>query len=423
VGCAVRTPHDRARVSKTLEQKTGHGAGQAAKPGDVHIPPDVSLPNGLSEDEAVAIALWDNAAFQADLATLGFARADLLEAGLLKNPVFSLLFPVGPKQLEFTLTAPFEALWQRPRRVAAAKLNAEQMAEQLVQHGLNLAAEVKVSYADLALAQDRARWTRESAQVAQQIAEIAESRLRAGDISELEARAARARAIALQEDAARQLREAELADHRLRALLGLGTSEISFQIVPRRPGEIAVSDVGVLLTAAFAARPDLRAAELAMEAAGARAGWERSKVFALSGMLDANSRGKEGFEAGPGVALNLPLFDVNQGGRARARAEMDVAARRYVVVQQKIVLEVREAHTRLNQADESLRTWVDGVLPALEDARKGAENSLAAGEVSPLIVLEASRDLFDARRREAELIADVRRARAQLERAVGKKGP
>jgi cobalt-zinc-cadmium efflux system outer membrane protein len=181
--------------------------------------------------------------------------------------------------------------------------------------------------------------------------------------------------------------------------------------------------VRALLTAAFAARPDLRAAELAMESAGKRAGWERSKVFALSGMLDANSRGKEGFEAGPGVGLNLPLFDVNQGGRARAWAEMDVAARRYVVVQQKIVLEVREAHTRLAQADESLRTWVDGVLPALVVARKGAENSLAAGEVSPLIVLEASRDLFDARRREAELIADVRRARAQLERAVGKPVP
>lgn len=52
VGCAVRTPHDRARVSRTLEQKAGHGAGEAAKAGDVRIPPDVSLPDGLSEDEA-----------------------------------------------------------------------------------------------------------------------------------------------------------------------------------------------------------------------------------------------------------------------------------------------------------------------------------------------------------------------------------
>jgi outer membrane protein, heavy metal efflux system len=62
--------------------------------------------DGLSRDEAVAIALWNNAAFQVSVSQLGFARADLADAGLISNPVLSLLFPWGPKQLEWTLRWP-----------------------------------------------------------------------------------------------------------------------------------------------------------------------------------------------------------------------------------------------------------------------------------------------------------------------------
>ena len=70
------------------------------------LPPDVNLADGLTQEEAVAIALWNSPSFQATLADLGIARADLAEAGLLRNPILSLLFPLGPKQLEFTLQYP-----------------------------------------------------------------------------------------------------------------------------------------------------------------------------------------------------------------------------------------------------------------------------------------------------------------------------
>src|SRR5262245_10872226 len=100
--------------------------------GSAPLPPDTSLQDGLTSQEAVAIALWNSPSFQATLADLGIARADLVEAGLLRNPVLSLLFPIGPKQLEWTLQFPFEVLWQRPRRVAAAQFNAQAVGQRLV---------------------------------------------------------------------------------------------------------------------------------------------------------------------------------------------------------------------------------------------------------------------------------------------------
>ena len=55
-------------------------------------------------------------------------------------PILSLLFPFGPKQLEFTLQYPFEVLWQRPARVDAARLNAQAIGERLVWDALSLVA-------------------------------------------------------------------------------------------------------------------------------------------------------------------------------------------------------------------------------------------------------------------------------------------
>lgn len=129
-----------------------------ARPADAQgttIPPGVTLTDGLTQDEAVAVALWNNPDFHVQLANLGFARADLVDAGMLQNPVLALLFPMGPKQLEATLRWPIEVLWERPRRVAAARLAADSVAAVLEQDGLTLVSDVKLAYAESALARDR----------------------------------------------------------------------------------------------------------------------------------------------------------------------------------------------------------------------------------------------------------------------------
>ena len=63
-----------------------------------------------------------------------------------------------------------------------------------------------------------------------------------------------------------------------------------------------------------------RAAEIAIEAAAERAGWEHSRTFTLMGILDGNGRGSEGAEFGPGVSVEVPVFSRNQGGISRAEA-------------------------------------------------------------------------------------------------------
>ena len=138
------TAFDRGFVSSELESRVGAPLPEQTIRAEGELPPAVSLADGLSEEEAVAIALWNNATFHADLAELGVARADLLEAGLLPNPVLSLVFPGNSKAREGTLSIPIQLL-QRPTRIAIAELNAERIAHGLLETGLGLARDVRIA--------------------------------------------------------------------------------------------------------------------------------------------------------------------------------------------------------------------------------------------------------------------------------------
>lgn len=440
-GCAKRSSQVSTQVSKRLEERTGYTLNPNSQSTAFALPPGVSLTDGLSEDEAVAIALWNNPAFQADLTALGFARADLLEAGQLRNPMLTLLLPWGPKQFEATANLPFEVFWQRPRRVAAAKLDVERVAESLVQTGLNLVRDTRLAYADSALANAKARIALGAQRQRNEIAQIVQAKLRAGDISELETSAARLDARHAEEQAARLQSEATIARDRMRFLLGMGSDDPSFEAIALPPSNIQTGlylnpassgslsstqqrineEITNLVKQALAARPDLRAAELAIEAAGKRAKWERSKIFSISAILDANAKGTEGFEAGPGVAVELPIFNRNQGGVTRAEAEIERAARQYAAVRQRVALEVREAYTQFLQARQALDSYRVQILPAIEEEIGRSEKAYAAGDVAYLFVLENSRKIYDARLQEAEASAALQRANAQLERAIGRK--
>ena len=389
--------------------------------GGAPLPPDVNLADGLTQEEAVAIALWNSPTFQATLVDLGIARADLAEAGLLRNPIFSLLFPLGPKQLEFTLQYPFDALVQRPARVAAARVNARAIGERLVWNALSLVAQVRTAHADAVTADRRLVLATENAELARRLADITDARLRAGDISDLEARAPRTDAS--RSDVVRRAvqQDRDLARLTLAALLGL--DQVPEQLQPRVSAAYDAAPCAVdesRLKEALASRPDVRAAELTIETATARARWERSRVLALIGVLDANGEGTEGFEMGPGISVDVPLFNRNQGGAGRATAEIERAGRLYAAARAQVILDVRSAGVRLGQAQQALEAWNTEIVPSLATEQRQAESAYQAGEISLFNVLDASRRLVDGRMRQLDAEADLFRARISLERAIGR---
>lgn len=410
----------RPKLDSELGIRTGHATGPDRPPCELIIPDQVVWEDGLSEDEAVACGLWNNPAYQELLADLRITEADLLQASQLQNPVIDTVFPVGPKQWEFLLRCPVDVLWLRPIRVAAAELESHRVARRLVQDGLDVMRDVRVAYADWQLALSVAELAERGAQLRADIARVAEGRLSAGAVAELDVSAMRLDAMFGRAEAVQARRDAELAAQRLRYLLGIQLAD--FPIEPAEPTEVPETELDVdrLLERAVTTRPDLRAIQLAICAAQERVNLARRDIWKLFGVLpDINARGRKGFEAGPGLQFALPLFHQNQGEIAQAAAQVDRLRRQYARQRDLAAWEVQQAYVQLVRARQELAIWRDQVVPQAQRAARSAQLALEEDGVSLLLVLETTRQLLTANQRELEAGAQLRRAFAELERSVG----
>ena len=424
LGCASSS-YDRAWVDRAVTDTTGHGIGpeQLTAP---TLPPRVARIDAVTADDAVATALWNSARFQVELTRLGFSRADLAEAGALPNPTLSFLLPIGPRQAELTATYPISYLVQRPYRVAAAKADVERTARSLVEVALDLVRDTRLAHAEATMAARRVALRRDIEQTWLTITKLTIARQRAGDASELEVRAAEADTLTAADALRRAESDERLARARLRRVIGLAQSPLGARLgVAQTPIDTtAPQPADDLVKEAFAARPDVRGAEMAIEAAGARLGWEKTKIVQLFARLDVKPVGTRGGAPSlvlPGATLEIPIFNWNPGGRKRAEAELSQAAFRYVMVRDDVATEVKLAREQLAQALASLTPWRERILALLDANVTSSLKAYESGNESYLLVLDSTRRAQEAKLRALDLETDVLRASAALGRAVGRR--
>ncbi len=423
-GCQT-APHapDRTTVATHLGQRVGHTLPSHTVPGQIALPPGASLDDGITDDEAVAIALWNNAAFQELLVDLGLARGDLIQAGLLPNPEFVYFFGVTDKPFKYAFELPIEAIWLRPIRVKSAAKEADRTAARLTQAGLDLMRDVRQAYADVVLAKERVRVAGEAVKLRGRISELAEKRLKAGDISPQEAATARIDALQAEQDATRIGYDVPVLEERLRNLMGIGPVRGPLPLDPSPPPPCREFDVDALTQEAMAARPDALAAAEAVAAAQARLRFAKLGWVRLLGIADATSGRATGHEFGPGLRFTVPLFNWNQGNVARAEAELERAVRNQQTVAYQIILDVQRAYLQYRQACAELDVLLTKVRPEVEGNVRRAQAAYQEGNVPIFVVLEATRQLLDNFLREAVLHGDLRRFLAELERGVGRRFP
>jgi cobalt-zinc-cadmium efflux system outer membrane protein len=415
-GCAAPPGRedDRQKVLHEVRERAGadgHPVDLAALAGG----------SAISEAQAVDLALLNNAAFREQLAELKLTDADLIAAGLIANPDLVVLIPVGPKQLEATLTAPLESLWLRGRRIEAANAAADRTLARLTQAGLDLVRDVRLAFAELDSARRRLALLEEAAALRERVAELAQARVQAGDAAPLDAATSKIEALRSAQDAKSAAHAERIAQERLRALLGAGRMREDIKIATAdEPAELTQA-VDALVEGALADRPDVRAAALAVTAAQQRARLARLEWFGFSFVIDMNERGSKGVEVGPGFKFTIPLFNQGQGTIARADAEVERAAAQQKSLHDRIILEVREAHARYVQSRDDLVAWRTQIVPATDDAVKLARKAYENGETPLVQVLDLNRQLLEASARQTQAELDLRRAAAELERSVGRR--
>lgn len=420
LGCAGANASLRPDAIRAEAGNASKAANPASPlPPELFLPPGVDFADGMTGDEAVALALWNNAAFAEALAALGLSRAAIAQAAMLPNPTVSVLFPISAKQLEFAVALPLDVLWLRPTRLAVAGAEAERTAARLVQGGLDLARDVRAAALDLEQSRERLRLVGASRALRSEIAAIAERRLALGDASELETGTARVDAIEAAQEETRARIAAREAEHRFLSLLGFGTGGMAPAYVPSPPREACGGDLESLWREALQGRPDFRAAALGVRAAAARGDLAVAEIFGLSAIYDANGQGSLGFESGPGFSATLPILNQNQGGRERAAAESEIAGAAWRTLLERARLELALSLVREEESAAALRASRIGITPRLAARLAQSRSAHALGEVAYVAVLEAQRALVGAQLREVDLAAEHERACIEIARAIG----
>ena len=366
------------------------------------------LEDGLSEDEAIATALANNAAFRATLAQLEMAQGDVIQSRLLANPNLVALFPVSVKQLEWVLYLPVDAMLLRPHRTEIAQCDCRRIVFQVVQSGLNLVRDVRVAYADLALAGEQAQLAEEGVEIRQGIADLTRRRLERGEISELESTTAQIDALNARANAALLQQNVVVARSRLATLIGLPFDESRLFIESLEPPSTSEFDVVDLTEQAIASRPDLQSADWSVAAAARRTRLSRWLFLRADLAADANGRGQKGFEAGPGIRVDLPILNRNQGGIVRADAEWQAALRGRDATRDQIVQDVHVAAAQVRQSQENLAILEDRLVPSMRETLTLAGKAFEDGGAPYLLVLQSASQYLDARSRALDQVAALR---------------
>lgn len=374
----------------------------------------------LRQPQAVRLALRNNPQFRAAMVDLQISEAELIQARVLPNPLFSTFFPVGPKQFEFTLFIPLDAVLLRPNRVKTAEFDCEQVSQTLVKSGLDLVREVKIAYARLHLARRTVKLFEQEASVLRKIARFNKRRFELGDISESEASQSMIQALDATRLIAQNQRQVQLAEAAVTGLLGLSQEPSPPTLVTEeRAGLTEIPNERVLLRAADLGRPDLKAMELALKAAGLRRSLAKWDWLRYLGVLDVNKPNGERAEVGPGLQVELPVFDRGQGNKARSQARLEKLLKAHAALKHQITVEVRRARLQLVQVQSNYQYWVKKTLPEIQRALELARREYQAGHITDLPVLESQRQVIQAHVTKQQFLMQLKQARAELEWSIG----
>jgi outer membrane protein, heavy metal efflux system len=379
------------------------------------------LAGPLTADAAIQVALLNNRGLQATYAELGVAQADVVQAGLLTNPVFdgSVFFPVagGPVKADLSVAMSFLDIFYRPlrRRVAAARF--EEAKLQVTGAVLDFAATVRAAFYRHQAHEQRRELLETVVQALAVSADVTERLYAAGNITDLD----RARERALLEEEKLQLRAAEVAvgesRARLNTLMGLWGDEITWQIERRLP-ELPADALPVegLERHALAQSLDVASARQRLVVGGEQLGVSRAMLLFPESSLGAGAEREEGeWKVGPIIEVPIPLLNQGQGRLGRVAAEFRRAEQAYYAEGVRVRSTARLVNTRLQGAEDRARYSRDIVLPLRERIVRETQLQYNAMQVGVFELLRAREQQIEAAIAYVDALLDYWLARTDLE--------
>jgi cobalt-zinc-cadmium efflux system outer membrane protein len=431
-GCASTSPKPVfGDVAHDVNARSGHDVKWAPGGDDdkeIDRAVDALLGRELTADAAVQIALLSSPALHAKLEELAIAQADLVQAGLLKNPVFS----VGTTAWDGEHISPnvFVAVEQDfldilvmplRKRVAAAQLQATRL--EVGDHVLEVASQVREAFYTAQAAEQVAAMRRLVEDSARTAADLAKAQYEAGNISDLTLTNELSLAAQATLDRRRAEGDAAVAREKLNKLMGTWGPRTAWKRSPKLPNlppaEPALEHLESLAIEKRldidAARRNVQAMGYALDLAKTTRWFGTVNVSVEAGRLRHNNK----FAFGPSVALEIPLFDQRQAQIAKLEAFRRQAEGELRALAVDVRSDVRASRARVLTARGVVEDYGRVVVPLRESTVRFSQEQYDAMLLGVYQLIQAKQAEFDSYREYIEALRDYWIARSDLERATG----
>ena len=397
------------------------------------------LPGGkqLSLNDAVELALLNNPSLQATYEELGLANADVMQAGIFKNPVIYAdgKFPNQPGmgvKSDLSLAFDFIDLILIPLRKKVEGLRFEAAKTRIVSEVVKAVAETDQAWFQLAAEQAKLDARKKLLESAEASAEFAQKLAKSGNMAELSTIPRVAAVHQAKLDLSRQEFEASRAREKLSRLMGVNAapaapatpaSSVEWSVARRLP-ELPASDglpgADEVVAAALQARLDLETQRQEIAVLEKTRGLKAWGVYTAAQLGAASEHEPDHvWLTGPSLQLDLPLFNRGQADRARLEAQLRLTRQKLAAMEADARSEVRELLLRLSTGRAAVDYYLKTVLPLRQRAVDLTLEQYNIMTMSALDLLDAKHEQLLAEIELTDATRDYWQTRVELARATG----
>lgn len=419
------------RTGKQIKWDTGSKQDVTARN---HL--DGLLKKTLSPSRAVQIALLNNRSLQATYANLGMAQADLVQAGLLTNPVIdgSFLWPyrpeVGAVQTTTGIVFNFiELFWKRYKEAVATSALEEtklQIAGMVIDH----AAKTNVAFIDYVAARQQIELYRQVVTSARATVASAKAIREAGNSTSLDfEQQQNVLTQAKLNLAGAEAREAS-ARERLNVLMGLTGRQTRWRAPARLPAPGGHDRIaGDYERIAVERSLELAALRQKIITLGYQYQLTSKKALipdiGIGAEIETNKTKGEPreYEAGPTFDVTLPLFDQGQAKKARGIMAIRQAQDAYWAMAVRVRSAARLASVELQTARRMAIYYQRAVLPQQARLLTATQQQYNAMQESVFRLIRAKREQIQAGRNYIDALSSYWRARSNFQQILSGRLP
>lgn len=321
----------------------------------------------LAVDDAVQVAILNNAGLKASFAEVGVSEADLVQAGRLPNPRFSY----GNRRnsdlttIDRTVMVSVLSLLTIPLAKQVAGRQNEVIQLQVASQVVRLASETRRAYYVAVAAQESVKYFEQVQLAAEAATELANRMAKVGNFNKL----AQMREQVFYADATAALVKGKLtaviARERLSRLLGLSGANLEYRLPARLPNLPDSTIALVDAEAALERRLDVLMARRSTEAMAANLGLTKATRFinvlevGYTNESNTGERRQNGYE----IDIEIPLFDWGDAKLARAEATYMQSVHRLQAIALAAQSEVRERYQTYRTSYELAQYYRDEIVP------------------------------------------------------------